>query len=114
MSAPLWSYCAFAAVLFVAAFCQESDDGNFTVSITIAQQLVDDRDNTWELWCLKAYGSTCRETGRTGLTTGHDVLQQQTSTAREAMEAIETCYAFCMKQVSVSRRVLRGLGWVSV
>ena len=103
MSAPLWSYFAFAAILFVATFCQESGEGNFTVTLTIEKFLVYDRDNWWKLWCSEyaPYGSTCQETGRRGLTTGHDALAQLTSTAREAMETIETCYAFCMEQVSV-------------
>ena len=103
MSAPLWSYFAFAAVLFVAAFCQESGEGNFAVALTIDKHLVYRWENTWSWWCspYAPNGSTCQETGRRGLTTGHDALAQLTSTAREAMETIETCYAFCMEQVSV-------------
>lgn len=97
MGAPLWSYCAFASVLFVAVFSQESASGRFTVPLNIQEGLVNKEGNGWKLWCSSLFGS-CKKTGRDQLTTGHDTIT--VPAARRAMEAIETCYAFCMEQVS--------------
>ena len=100
MSVQIWSCCAFAAALIVAAFCQNSDGGNFQVTITIKKDLVNEIENHWKLWCSTAY-NTCQKAGR-GLTTGHNALtDQQSDVPEDAMVAIETCYAFCMERVSV-------------
>ena len=98
MGAPLWSYCAFAAVLFVAVFSQNSANGEFKIPITIEERLVNNRENGWKLWCSSTGSCTKAERGQ--LTTGHDTLS--VPAARAAMEAIETCYAFCMEQVLLS------------
>ena len=99
MDTPLWSYYAFAAVLFVAAFSQDSASGNFTITITLEKGLVNNRENGWKLWCSSSLGS-CTKAERDQLTTGHDT--RSVPAARAAMEAIETCYAFCMEQVLLS------------
>ena len=100
MSVQIWLYCAFAAALIVAAFCQGSDGGDFMLRLTIKKELVNERENQWKLWCSTSY-NTCQKTGR-GLTTGHNALkEQQSSVPEDAMVAIETCYAFCMERVSV-------------
>ena len=100
MSVQIWSYCAFTAALIVAAFCQGNDGGDFMLRLTIKKELVNERENQWKLWCSTSY-NTCQKTGR-GLTTGHNALKEQQSTVpKDAMVAIETCYAFCMERVSV-------------
>ena len=107
MSAPFWLYYALAALLFGTVFCQTDDGepGTFTIPVTKIKELVPELENEWKVWCSATY-DTCTETGRDYLTTGHDVLTQQSSSTKDVMVLIEKCYVFCMKQVSKCSRRL--------